>query len=301
MLQQMLILFILMLVGWVCYKREMLTDETCKKLSGIVVNVTNPAMVLSAGLSKENISGKELAETFLMVMGFYTVMLIVALLVSRLLRIAGPQAGVYRAMTVFSNIGFMGFPIISAVFGKEALLYAALFLVPYNILIYTYGVFAMQKEGQETFRFEWKKILNMGVISCLVAIVTYMGRISVPGFIEAAINQLSNLTAPLSMMIIGASLATINLRELVTDIRLLTFSVIKLLVIPVLGTLLVKQLITNEMIVGVFLVMLATPVGSMTAMLAREYEGDYELASKGVALTTILSVATLPIVIAIVL
>ncbi len=98
------------------------------------------------------------------------------------------------------------------------------------------------------------------------------------------------------MMVIGASLATINLKKLFTDLRLLLFSVIKLLVLPAVGVMVIRQFVDNEVILGVCLVMLATPVGSMTAMLAQQYDGDYEMASKGVALTTILSVATIPLV-----
>ena len=98
------------------------------------------------------------------------------------------------------------------------------------------------------------------------------------------------------MMVIGASLATIDLRKLFTDVRLIIFSVLKLVVIPVLGLLVIRQFVDSEVMLGVCLVMLATPVGSMTAMLAQQYEGDYEMASKGVALTTILSVLTMPLV-----
>ena len=98
------------------------------------------------------------------------------------------------------------------------------------------------------------------------------------------------------MMVIGASLATIRFKELFTDGKLLIFSGIKLLLIPILGVLLIKQVISNEVILGVCMIMLATPVGSMTAMLAQDTGGDYELATRGVTLTTILSVATVPIV-----
>ena len=87
-----------------------------------------------------------------------------------------------------------------------------------------------------------------------------------------------------------------DIKKLFMDGKLLLFSVLKLLVIPVLGVLLIRQFVDNEIICGVCMVMLATPVGSMTAMLAQQYDGDYEMASRGVALTTILSVATMPIV-----
>jgi len=101
------------------------------------------------------------------------------------------------------------------------------------------------------------------------------------------------------MIVIGASLATINLKKLFIDGRLLAFAALKLVVIPIAGFLLIKQIINDEVLRGVCFIMLATPVGSMTAMLAQQYAGDYEVATKGVALTTLLSVATIPLVFAI--
>lgn len=141
-----------------------------------------------------------------------------------------------------------------------------------------------------------KGILNVGFIACIVTIIIYFLDLRVPAFAESTLTHLSNLTSPLSMMVIGASLAAIDLRKLFTDGKLLLFSAIKLVVIPIIGLLVIRQFVDSEMLLGVCLVMLATPVGSMTAMLAQQYDGDYEMASKAVALTTILSVATMPLV-----
>lgn len=202
-------------------------------------------------------------------------------------------------MTVFSNIAFMGFPVIAALYGNGALLYAALFTIPYNVLIYTYGIAALQtgeKKGSFKESVSLGRILNVGVIACVLTMVIYLCSIPVPAFIKSTITNLSNLTAPLSMMVIGASLATIDLKKLFTDARLLLFSFFKLLVIPIIGMLIIRQFVESEVICGVCMVMLATPVGSMTAMLAQQYDGDYEMASRGVMLTTVLSVVTMPLV-----
>ena len=138
-------------------------------------------------------------------------------------------------------------------------------------------------------------------IRSILAILLFIFHVKLPEFLGSVITMLSNLTAPLSMMVIGASMAVIDWKKLLSDYRLLLFSLFKLFVLPIIGTLIVKQVISNEVICGVTMVMLATPVGSMTAMLAQEYNGDYELASKGVMLSTLLSVVTLPIVSAIVM
>lgn len=303
LLEQMIVLFILMGIGYLCYRKSIITDEVNKKLSAIVVNIANPALVLTGCMGEEKIQGKELLVTMALVVVIYVALLLLAWLLPRILRIEKKSRGVYRSMTVFSNIGFMGFPIIAALYGSSALLYAALFTIPYNILIYTYGVSAMQvqdaaKEGMETTgkKLQLGRIFNIGVIACIITIIIYLTGIQVPAFINKTVTHLSNLTAPLSMMVIGASLAAMDIKKLFTDVKLMVFSLIKLIAIPVLGVFVIGQFVDNPVIVGVCMIMLATPVGSMTAMLAQEYDGDYEMASKGVALTTILSVATMPLV-----
>ncbi len=326
LLQQMLVLFILMAIGYFCYKKSVITDEVSKKLSAIVVNIANPALVLTGCMGEEKMQGSELTQTLVIVVVMYGALLALASFLPLLLRVEKKSRGTYRAMTVFSNIGFMGFPVISALYGNGALLYASLFMIPYNVLIYTYGISAISTEMKTPDRSGDKaedkfgdksgekstdksiersallgKVFNVGVVACLVSIMIYFFNIPLPDFVKTTVTNLSNLTAPLSMMIIGASLATIDLKKLFMDGRLLLFSLIKLILVPAAGVLVIRQFVSNEIICGVCMVMLATPVGSMTAMLAQQYDGDYEMASKGVALTTILSVATIPLVAAVVM
>ena len=206
-------------------------------------------------------------------------------------------------MTIFGNVGFMGFPIISSLYGGGALLYASLFLLPYNILIYTYGVWEMCKSSSEgsgavkkSGRESIKQIFNIGVIFCIIAVVVYALGIKFPAWVNTTVSMLSSTTAPLSMMVIGASFATMNFKKVFLNVRTWVFSALRLLVIPVLGTFLVSLVTDNPSIIGVTMVMLGVPVGSMTAMLAQEYGGDYALSSETVAMTTLLSVVTFPIV-----
>lgn len=298
LLQQMIIMFLLMSVGFVGSKIGMITEETSKRLSAIVVNIANPAMILVSGISDERMEGRELLSLTVVILAIYAVLLLLAYLLPVLLRVDPKSRGVYQAMTVFSNIGFMGYPIIAALYGSSAVLYGALYSIPFNILIYTFGVSALRKKenGEEKKKLSLKEVLNIGVITSIISLILYLWQIRVPGFLTDTLNYLGNLTAPLSMMVIGASMTSISLRELFTDVRLLLFSLIKLLLIPVFGMLLIRQVVTNEVICGVFMIMLATPAGSMTAMLAQEYDGDYETASRGVTLTTLLSVITMPVV-----
>ncbi len=324
LLQQMIILFLLMMVGFGLKKTGLINTTGVKTLSAVVVNAANPAMVLAASINKENtIQGMELARTFGLILIVYVILIILAWVLTRVLRVPVGQRGTYQNMTVFSNIGFMGFPLVSAMFGSEAMLYASLFTIPYNILIYTYAYVMMDHDQADIRRAgatsgsasalnaaarsstvpagppiseTLKKIFNIGMIASILTIIIYLTRVPVPKFIESTVTYLSNLTAPLSMIVIGASMADMKLRDMCTDVRLLIFSGLKLLLIPIVGVLLIKLTGASLLFVGVCVIMLGTPVGSMTAMLAQTHDSNAELASRGVALTTVLSVVTLPIV-----
>lgn len=376
MLQQMIVMFLMMAVGYLCYRKQILTEEVSRKVSAIVVNVANPCMILSSALTDQQMQGKELVQTLAIVVMMYVFLLVMAQLLPRILCIQKESRGAYAAMTVFANIGFMGFPVLAAMYGNGALLYGAVFQIPFNILIYTYGVAVLTRKPGACVKTEpgvksevdvkaevdvkteqdvkaeqdvdaevdakaepngktgerqdaqgitaavngkseniengseqqgklqgtveiVKKIFNIGVIACITAMLLYFLQTPVPSFLQAFITNLGNLTAPLSMMIIGASLAQMPLKELFLDKKLLLFSLVKLLLLPAVWMIMVNRVAEQEILRGVCLVMMATPAGSMTAMLAQQYGGDYETASRGVALTTVLSVITMPLLAAI--
>lgn len=352
MLQQMIVMFLMMAVGYLCYRKQILTEEVSRKVSAIVVNVANPCMILSSALTDQQMQGKELVQTLAIVVIMYVFLLVMAQLLPRILCIQKESRGAYAAMTVFANIGFMGFPVLAAMYGNGALLYGAVFQIPFNILIYTYGVAVLTRKQGACAKAEpnvnaevdvkaepngktgerqdaqgitaavngkseniengseqqgklqgtveiVKKIFNIGVIACITAMLLYFLQTPVPSFLQAFITNLGNLTAPLSMMIIGASLAQMPLKELFLDKKLLLFSLVKLLLLPAVWMIMVNRVAEQEILRGVCLVMMATPAGSMTAMLAQQYGGDYETASRGVALTTVLSVITMPLLAAV--
>jgi predicted permease len=364
MLQQMIVMFLMMAVGYLCYRKQILTEEVSRKVSAIVVNVANPCMILSSALTDQQMQGKELVQTLAVVVMMYVFLLVMAQLLPRILCIQKESRGAYAAMTVFANIGFMGFPVLAAMYGNGALLYGAVFQIPFNILIYTYGVAVLTRKQGACAKAEpnvkaevdvkaeqdvnaevdvnaepngktgerqdaqgitaavngmseniengseqqgklqgtvelVKKIFNIGVIACITAMLLYFLQTPVPSFLQAFITNLGNLTAPLSMMVIGASLAQMPLKELFLDKKLLLFSLVKLLLLPAVWMIMVNRVAEQEILRGVCLVMMATPAGSMTAMLAQQYGGDYETASRGVALTTVLSVITMPLLAAV--
>lgn len=309
LLEQMLVLFLIICVGYYCYKKGIITEEVNGKLSAIVVNIANPALILSGGMVEERIQGKELLLMVALTAAVYLSLILLGMFLPQLLGVEKESRGAYRAMTVFGNIGFMGFPIISAVYGQGALLYATPFIIALNVLIYTYGISVMRVEsaGKSTEEASSsgkssemmdiiKKIFNVGVIASIITFAIYLSGIRVPAFVEKTTSLLGGMTAPVSMMIIGASLAATDLKSLFLDRKMMLFVLFRLLAVPIVGMVLICHFVDNETIRGVCLVMLAAPVASMTTMLARQYDGNYELTARGVALSTVLSVITMPLI-----
>ena len=300
LLRQMLVFFLIILVGYICRKIGFLNDTASKSISAIVVNVANPMLILSSAMSGERIfDNRVLLHALLSALLIHTVMILASRFLPRLLGAKPENYGIYRVMLIFSNIGFVGMPVIRATYGEIAVLYAAVFTVPYNILIYTYGISEIKGEkfdfrGNSTEVL--KKIFNVGVISAIIGIAIYLLGIQTPSFIKETVDYLSNLTAPLSMMVIGNSLAKMDVRKLFTNKELLIFSAVKLLILPIICTFIVLAVPIDPTLKGVCMIMMAVPVGSMTAMMAQQYDSNYELASQGVALTTLLSVLTIPVV-----
>lgn len=183
------------------------------------------------------------------------------------------------------------------------MLYAAVFVIALNILIYTYGVSVMRRIPDEeragSYANIWSKlgkVFHIGVAACILALLIYLSGLQVPGFLQKTAGTLEGLTAPLSMLVIGASLGAMALKSLMTNRKLIVFVLVRLLAVPAIGLLIIGRFIRDDLIMGVCMVMLAGPVASMTTMLARQYGGDYELTAKGVALSTILSVVTMPLI-----
>lgn len=304
LLGQMVVLFVIMLVGLACRKYGIFNDTVVKHISSLVVNVANPCMIIAAAINPEgNVSGQALIITALLSIVMYIGLIVFAQFVPGILKAPKADYGIYRALTVFANIGFMGFPLIKSVYGSEALLFAAIFQLPFNLLVYTYGVYVICKSSNDSDNGDenakdnpLKKMLNIGVFGCLIAIALFLIRPAVPYVIENIFDYIGDMTPPLSMMIIGDSLSKMNFKKLFANKQLIGYSIIKLLFIPIAGTYLAMLCGISGTLLGVFMIMLATPAATMNVLLAQEYDSNYQVASEGVAITTLLSIATIPLV-----
>lgn len=317
-LQQMLVLFGMMLVGYFCYKINWIDDHTYGKLSKIVVNIFNPLLVIDGVLGKN--TGEDLNKlgiNFGMMIIYFIFLIIISIPVVKILRPEKKNVELYRLMMIFSNVGFMGIPVISALYGSGVIIYIVFYMLGYNFLLYTYGIILAKRSAQRnlqssekandengknvdentlSFKENIKSIMNPGVIAGIVAIVFFMLNMQVAAPVASFIKYLSQCVVPLSMILIGASMAQHELKSIFNEIKMYWFLLIRLIIIPIAVALLVRQLPIDPEILGVFILMLAMPVGSIVVLVAMEQGADSTCCTKGSVVSTLLSIITIPIV-----
>lgn len=291
LLKQMIVLAIIMGMGFFLAKKDILDKATSKKISWIVVNLCNPALMIKAALSEDRLEESVLLQTVKITLLFYLFLLIFGALLPYILR--DKKNKIYSMMIVFGNVGFMGYPLLQAMYGSRAVLLASIFNLCYGILMYTYGVMVLS--GEKFSLKSLRMLLNSGIIAGILELIIYLNNIKLPTFVGDTVSMISELTAPLSMMVIGATFVDLSLKKLLTDARIMVFTFIRLIILPLLMFPVFKMFISDEILLGVCLVMVAVPVGSMNVMMAQQYGGDVETSSKGVAISTLLSVVTMPL------
>ena len=298
LLQQMIAFFIFMLIGYYMRRKNVLDEKGASAISWLIVNFANPALILSGAVSGGGaIPAGDLLKTLGTGIALYLAMVIMAYFIPVILRAPHRETGIYRNMTVFTNIGFMGYPLINALLGARAVLYASVFIIPFHVLIYTYAIRNFEYyAGRQTSRFSPKSLLNVGMIASLIAIALNFIQPPIPMFMTTTITHLSNCTAALSMINIGAFVAGMELKKLVTDRRLNLFAFVRMLIIPIAGTFVMKLLIHDQLLLMIGMITLAAPTGSMAAIMANQHDPDSDLTVRGVALNTVLSVITIPLV-----
>lgn len=297
--QQMLVLFLMMATGFLCYKKHFVNENGYKNISSIIVNILNPLLIISSVLNQKSIySSKIIKENILLVIILFTTLIVISMLYIKIVNLPQKDKNSYRLMLIFSNLGFMGIPLVSELYGTKAIIFVAFYILGYNILIYTYGIYLASKDNKvANSRFQLKKLINPGMTACIIAIILFVSKITVPHFISSFITYMGNASIPFSMMAIGISLAGTELKTVFTDIKLLLFSAVKMLIIPIICVLIMKNFGFDKEAFGIFSLMLSMPVGSIVTLIETEYGGkDSSICSSGIAATTIFSIITIPIV-----
>ena len=298
----MLILFLLMALGFLAVKTGVLTGESNRHLTNLVLYITNPCTILYSVLSgKAMLTVREVLTLTLIALVFYIVLIGLAYLVPKLLRVPPEQAGTYRFMTVFGNIGFMGFPVVRAIFGQGAVFYASIFNLFYQLFAYTYGIRQISRDPRDA-RFSPRSLLQPVVIAALVSYIIYLCGVqeavagSVPGgILTKLLGMVDGITSPLCMIITGVGLAQIPLRKVFGNGRLYALSIGKQLLLPALAYFALTPFVSNRLMLGLCIIMPAMPIGTMASLFCERYDGPVDLAASGIFLSTLLSIPAVPL------
>lgn len=298
--QRMLMLLAMMGLGYICYKQKWLEDNSYKKLSEVVVNIFNPALVINGAITATSSGGADMSlvkENLMFVAIYYIVCIVLSYPISLGLGKDSGQKNMFQLMTIFSNVGFMGIPVVSSIYGEGCIIYVTFYMLAYNLILYTLGmVIAQNNIPKEERKSGLSGLLNIGTICSVLAVLIYFSGVNFNGAIVAFFDYVGNATIPLSMMVIGVSVAKMPFREVFKGVRVYAFSFITLLLIPITASIVFRSLENNNVIYGVFILMFAMPVGSIVTMLIKEYGGDEGLCSKTTIITTLLSIITIPLV-----
>lgn len=292
--QQMIIICLLMMTGYIIYKKGLVGDAVSPGISAIVVNVCSPAMLIHSCLERDPaITNEKLLISLGLGAVIYGVLIVASILVPKILRVEEKWKKHYALMCIFGNTGFIGIPLILAVLGERAMIYTVVINAYYNLFFYTYGYYLA---GGENTKFHPKKLLNIGNCALVISVILFLVQPRVPALIEQTLGYMGNATILLALLVIGISLARTDLKSIFTEKKLYGFILIRFVFVPILMACIFKMFIKDELMLGVMVILAAVPVGNMPLMRVEETGGDTSILAKGTILSTVLSVVTVPIV-----
>lgn len=295
-INQILVLFIVLFTGLIIRKRNIIDDHSNKKISSLVVNVTAPILIIGGMIQQNALNGREFFGMLAVSVLSYVFLFALTIVIPKVIKVPRKDLGIYKFMIMFSNVGFMGFPVVSAVFGEGAIFYAAIFNLPFSLLVYTLGINFISNSEDGGQGFDYKKLINPGVISVVIGLVILGFQLNLPTFLTTSIQMIGGLTTPLSMIVIGASLSGVKVKTLFSNSKLYIYSFIKLVMIPLITLVILKWVGIEGMILGVASILAGMPVAANAVILSNEYGGNDTLASEGVFISTMLSIITIPFI-----
>ena len=294
-IQVMVILFIIVVIGYVANKLGYMGGDFDRRLSSVVITFACPALVLSS------VMGDDLPDRSLILpllgVGFltYIILTAVALLLPRIVTKDRDERGIVGFAVMFANVGFIGYPIVASIFGHQAVFYAALLNMPNTFFIFTVGV--MLVKGEYGLRqFSPRVLASPALLAAVLAAVLVAFGVRTPRIIAEPIRLVGNITVPASLMIIGSSMANLPLKQIMGNGKVYATSFIRLVVVPLAFYYLFRMMGVTDIVNKINTIVLAMPVASFGTMFCLRYERNVALMTEITFVTTVASIATIPLV-----
>lgn len=302
-LQQMGMICILVAIGIGLQKKGVVDSVTSRKISAIVVDVCNPALIMSSILSGDITAGhRDLILAVILGAVLFFVLVLLAFIMPRILRIDPEKRRFYHLMTVYTNIGFLGIPVAKAALPPNALIYIIVVNVFYSLLFYTHGLAVLRsgkksgaENGTENIRTSIRNVLNIGTIMAVLSIIVFWYNIKLPPIIANTVSYVGNATVFLSMVLLGVSIARSNLGKCMRNIRIWFFILIRMVIFPVAVVLIMRFLKFDSTATLAMCLLSAMPVGNLPLIQAEKMGEDTTTLSSAIVVTTAVSMVTVTV------
>lgn len=291
-LHQVLIMALLILTGVICFKTGIINKESTNSLSSLVLMVVNPIVII---VSYQAPFEKRLLKGLLWSLILSCISIAVAIIISKIfIHSKDEKASLERFASIYSNCGFMGIPLVNGLYGSEGVFYLTAFLTVFNIMVWTHGVYLMEE------KFSKKMIIQAlespAIIATVLGFALFMLRIPLPGMLLKTLRYLEVMNTPLAMIAAGATIAQTNFFKALKNPRPYYICIIKLIIVPVTAGALFYFLPLDDVVIGTNILAAACPAAATGTLFAIRYKKDSFYASELFALTTVLSIITLPII-----
>jgi hypothetical protein len=294
-LNQTIIMLILIGVGVICAKTKLISESSNKDLSKFVLQVVNPVVIF---ISYQKPYKAELAKNLLLTFVISIVVMSVLISLSYLFvrKKEGREFEIERFSSVYSNCGFMGIPLVNALFGDEGVFYLTAFITVFNLIVWTHGVILVS--GEKDFKQVVKVFYSPTIISIILGLITFFLEVRLPDTALSALGFIKDVNTPMAMIVSGVTIAATDIPKLLKNYRVYYVCFLKLIVMPLILAV-PLSLFTNfdDKVRMTVLVAAAAPPAAMCTLLSIRYGKNSVYASEIFTAGTILSVGTLPLVV----
>ena len=295
---QVLILYLLVAVGFIADKTKIFGQETARRSNNLLFYVITPAVIVRSFLSMQFdvTTAASFGTAFL---GCSATLIIGLLVAMPLFRGTGAKRPVFQYAVSYGNMGYMALPLCEALLGAEGVFYCSAGVVAFNIISFTHGVRLMTKDGdhKEPFRLR-RLVLNPGVISVMIGLPLFLLGVKLPAIPQKALDYVASLNTPLAMIFLGTYIANTNLKSLFKETNAFLVALLKLVVLPLIMYGVFRLVGITGTLLTALMISASTPSANNTVMFSAKYGKDTGLASQIVAMASLLSVFTIPAMIA---
>lgn len=288
-----LVMFMLMAIGFFMAKKKIFTPDGIKQMSELVLRIVVPCVTINAYQREFDFAlAKSLLMGVIFAIIFHIIQIVVSPLIFRPREDKKDRASIFA--TVYSNCGFMAFPLVEALYGTEGVFFSVSYMTVFIILQWTHGVYVFTKDIKQLSL--KKAFLTPGVLGSAIGLVIFVFGIKLPSPISRTLGFISSLNTPLPMIILGTYLVNIDIKKVIKDSSIWIVSLMRLLVYPIMGIFIIK-LMGIDGTLGMSLVLSAAcPVATATTLFAIRYNVQTEYASESGSFSTILSIISIPLV-----